>query len=152
MCVSSCDSPSSAWCPTTASTQSLTWAPVQQVTCDGCSVRSEARGPRWERGKQTVHPGWAPPGSRRRTASRRPGRRAWTRRSCRARAARAQPGSACPPAHLLGEVCRSWRRWSGWHRPTGGRGGESSPQCSPPHTWTGSGWPLRRTRWSRLCT
>lgn len=136
-----------------ASTQSLRWPEAQQVKCDGCFVHSVALELRWEREMQTVHPALEPPGSHR-TASWRQGRSASPSHFCTASVVQGQLGSACrsvPVPARLGEVRRSSQCWFESRRPPGDWGGESLRPSSRLHRWTGNGWPLRHTHWTRLC-
>lgn len=142
-----------SWFSTMVSTQSLRWPEVQQVTRGGCFVHWEVWELRWEQEKWLVRLASAQPGSHYRASS--PlGKCASLSCFCKASVGLKQRGSACWSVQVQAcpsEVHRGWRRWSGSRRPPGGWEGEFSPQCSPPHTWTGNGWPLQHTHWTQLC-
>lgn len=146
-------SPQNLLLPTTASTQSLRWQPVQQVTRGDHSVRSEVRGLHWARETQTVHRAWAPLGSLHRVSSIL-GERAWANCFCWVSVGLKRLESVCRSVRVQphrGEVHRSSVYWFGPRRLPGGWGGESSPLCSPLRTWTENGWLLLHTHWIRLC-
>lgn len=148
---------------TTASTQSrrpLEGPPEQ--ACEGRCGRPQAPEPCWGPERQSVRQARGRPGSRRCCcrAWRRPSqkrRRSWRRRSaplshfCKAPVA--EEGRLLRPGRRsgLGEACRGWWWWSGSRRPPGGWGGGSWCPSWRRRTWTGNGWPLPHTRWSRLC-
>lgn len=132
---------------TRVSTRSLRSAGPQRPTRGGCSERSRAPVQRWGPGTSPVRPATAPLESHC-TASRRPVAGAAPKRFCRASA---WPRGALSAQHSIrSDPVEERRCWSGSRTPPGGWGGASSPPCSHPRKWTGSAWPRRRTRWTRL--